>query len=593
MAGFAQRTMLMALRTIAQSMSDVPGRKIMVLFSGGFPLTLEDRSELTAAIDACNKANVAVYPIDVRGLVSNPSTSPIGSPMGNPRRMDLRMPAGGPFEPPAGLGGMANSFFQTRGGSGGGGSVGGGSAGGGGSSSGRATPGGGSSTGSGTGGRTGTGGTPGGRGTTTTGRGGGNSNANMNPNMNRVMGMPRTIVPAFPTTATTNQEVLYALADGTGGFVIVNTNDLLGGLDKIGKEQNEYYLIGYTPPDSAEGTCHTLKVKVEHGYSVRARTGYCNVKQTDVLAGKPQERDLETKAAANIQGDIKATMLTPFFYTSSNTARMNVAIDIPTDSLSIEKVKGKLHLQMSVLGLAYSSSGAMAARFSDSVAKDFTDKKELEAFQQHPFHYENQFDISSGSYKLTVVFSGAGESFAKLEQSVTVDPYDAKQFFVSAVALSKDFHRVSEADTELDEALLEGRAPLVAQGMQITPAGDNRFKKTDDAVVYLEVYEPALAELSAAPAPAADAAKPDGAPATPAAPRVGLEMRVLDQTTGEQKLDSGMMEVTQTGKPGNPVMPVAFRLPLAQLAPGVYRAELKVSDTIGRSAMRPVVFEVQ
>jgi len=600
MAGFAQRTMLMALRSIAQGMADVPGRKIMVLFSGGFPLTLEDRSELTAAIDACNKANVAVYPIDVRGLITNPSSVPIGSPMGNPRRMELRMPAGGPFGAATGLGGMTNSFFQTRGGGGGGGSTGGGGGvgGGGGSSGGHAMPGGG--TGGSPGGRTGTGGTggtTGGRGGTPTTRGGGGvSNPNgMNPNMNREMGMPRTIVPVFPASVSTNQEVLYALADGTGGFVIVNTNDLLGGLDKIGKEQNEYYLIGYTPPESAEGTCHTLKVKVEHGYNVRARTGYCNVKQTDVLAGKPQERDLETKAAANIQGGIKATMQAPFFYTSSNTARMNVAIDIPTDSLSIEKVKGKLHLQMSVLGLAYSSSGALAARFSDSVAKDFTDKKELEAFQQHPFHYENEFDIAAGNYKLTVVFSGSGENFGKIEQSVTVDAYDPKQLFMSAAALSKEFHRVSETDTELDSALLEGRAPLVAQGMQITPAGDNRFKKTDDAVVYLEVYEPALAEMSAAPAQSGDAAKADGAaaPAPKAAPRVGLEMRVLDQKTGEQKLDSGMMEVTQAGKPGNPVMPVAFRLPLAQLAPGLYRAELKVSDTVGRSVMRPVVFEVE
>ena len=40
---------------------------------------------------------------------------------------------------------------------------------------------------------------------------------------------PREIVPQFPPSASTNQQVLYQLADGTGGFVILNTNDLLGG----------------------------------------------------------------------------------------------------------------------------------------------------------------------------------------------------------------------------------------------------------------------------------------------------------------------------------------------------------------------------
>ena len=42
----------------------------MILFTAGFELSPERYSELTATIDACNKANVAVYPMDVRGLVA-------------------------------------------------------------------------------------------------------------------------------------------------------------------------------------------------------------------------------------------------------------------------------------------------------------------------------------------------------------------------------------------------------------------------------------------------------------------------------------------------------------------------------------------
>ena len=64
---------------------------------------------------------------------------------------------------------------------------------------------------------------------------------------------------------TTNQQVLALLADGTGGFTIFNTNDLAGGLDRISKEGNEFYILGYVPKDSPEGSCHTLKVKMNHG----------------------------------------------------------------------------------------------------------------------------------------------------------------------------------------------------------------------------------------------------------------------------------------------------------------------------------------
>ncbi len=106
--------------------------------------------------------------------------------------------------------------------------------------------------------------------------------------------------------------MLYQLAQGTGGFVIVNSNDLLGGMQKIAREQTEYYILGYAPPPSEEGTCHTLKVKVDRGGTVtRWRTGYCNVKPTDLLAGKPEEKQMENRVTGSQPGTIAASMLAP------------------------------------------------------------------------------------------------------------------------------------------------------------------------------------------------------------------------------------------------------------------------------------------
>jgi len=69
-ADFGARSMLLAVRSLAKNLRAVAGRKMVVLFSGGFPLTQENQAELTATIDACNKSNVAVYALDVRGLVT-------------------------------------------------------------------------------------------------------------------------------------------------------------------------------------------------------------------------------------------------------------------------------------------------------------------------------------------------------------------------------------------------------------------------------------------------------------------------------------------------------------------------------------------
>jgi len=67
-ADFGARTMLLSIRSLAKNLRGVPGRKMLILFTAGFPLNMENISELTATIDACNKANLAIYPLDVRGL---------------------------------------------------------------------------------------------------------------------------------------------------------------------------------------------------------------------------------------------------------------------------------------------------------------------------------------------------------------------------------------------------------------------------------------------------------------------------------------------------------------------------------------------
>ena len=595
---FGVRTSLLGLRALAKNLADVPGRKSLVFFTSGFNLGYETQSELTVTISECNRANVAVYPVDVRGLST---TDPMGAPLGTPGGRGRGPGQALLSNPSPRLYGGARIFSAAfmpdpdpQRGPAGGGSPGGSSSPGGG------TPGGGAGGRPAGGGPTGSGNTGGGA--PTRGAGGNNPGFGRNPAGNTGNtgntggtrggpgggGAPNTMIPGqtyrnnpfynsrnllgtIPPFANDTQGPLYMLADGTGGFVILNTNDLLGGLAKIGKEQNEYYLIGYTPAESAEGSCHTLKVKVDKGYQVRARSGYCNVKQADLLAGKPIEKNLETRAEANEPGTIKAPLEAPYFFTGPNTARVDVAMEIPSESVKFAKVKGKQHAEINILGIAYKEDGQVGARFSDTVNLDFQDKKEVEEFAKHPMHYDNQFDVASGKYNLKVVFSSGGEDFGKLEKSLNIDPYAANQFAISDVALSKELHRVSAADAGLDALLLEGRTPLIASGVQITPSGSDRFRKSDNLVCYLEIYEPGnLSEK---------------------VPQIGIRMRILDKG-GAAKVDSGTVEMTRESKQGNPVVPIGLRIPVAELAPGSYKAEFMAGDAGGKSAIRTVDFSV-
>ena len=165
------------------------------------------------------------------------------------------------------------------------------------------------------------------------------------------------------------------------------------------------------------------------------------------MAGNPIEKDLESRAGGEMQGNVAALMQAPFFYTSPNTAQVHLGVEIPSAALKFEKVKGKQHAAINILGIAYKPDASIAARFSDTVNVDFEDKKQVEEFQKQPFHYENQFGVASGEYKLKVVFSSGNESFGKLETPLSIDPYRGQEFSISGVALSNDIRRAADIST--------------------------------------------------------------------------------------------------------------------------------------------------
>lgn len=544
---YGRYDMIIALRNLAKNLATVPGRKTLVLFTAGFPVAGELLQEVTATIDVCNKANVAIYPIDVRGLVSGGAQDDDEDQASAPRLPSV-------FRTVA--------YFQGRGGGGSPAPVSGG---------GKAPGGGGSNPGSGRN----PGGNPGGN------SGSGGRTGSITPVVPvgspiNPMANANNLLPHFPESATTNQQLMYMLADGTGGFVILNTNDLLGGLEKIGHEQNEHYLLGYTPPESEEGSCHALKVKVDRGgTTVRARTGYCNGKSADELKETPVETTLESRMATAQSGTFQAAMQTAYFYTAADVARVQLAMDIPTNAMKFDKEKGKQRATVNILGIAYAKDGSVAARFSDSVKLDFHEKKDVDVFKEHPYHYENQFDIGAGQYNLKVVFSSGGDAFGKIEQPLNVGIYTFKTFALSTFALSNKILKTTDPMASVESALLEDRTPLTFEGLQVIPSAEARFKNDEKVAAYLEVYDPRIIKM--------DPAKPV---------LIGLQFKVLDAKTNELKQDTGAFRIKVPDHAGSPTIPYAGLVPVSGLAPGAYKLEIIAMNDANDTVRRSMPFEI-
>lgn len=370
-------------------------------------------------------------------------------------------------------------------------------------------------------------------------------------------------------TGAGSQQLMAELASRTGGFVIRNANDLLGGLQTVAGEQDQYYALTFTPPESKEGSCHTLRVKVDRGgTTVRARNSYCTAKALDLLAGTNMGKDLEKRAAETQAGNMAASIRLPWFYTAPNLARVDLVTEITPGPLRFERVKGKLHAEINLLGMATTSDGNVPSRFSDNLKFDFDNEAQVDAWKARPFHYEKEFRLASGQYKFTLAFGQAGEggaSFGKAESELNIAPWNGSELGMSGLVLSRETHPAGD----LGLSLLAGdQTPLVAGGTQVVPYGSAKFVKSEPAFFYLELYDPDPAALT-------------------------VRVRAVDPKTGDAKWDSGNTRLPLPANGGKPSLPAMAKLPLDALAPGDYRLEVTASDAAGKMATRSIDFQVQ
>ncbi|HUO86984.1 MAG TPA: VWA domain-containing protein, partial [Thermoanaerobaculia bacterium] len=75
---------------------------------------------------------------------------------------------------------------------------------------------------------------------------------------------------------TNHQSPLRYLAHTTGGQVIINTNRVLPGLQRVARDFDTYYSLGFAPTHAANGRYHRLEVRVRdrRDLVVRHREGY-------------------------------------------------------------------------------------------------------------------------------------------------------------------------------------------------------------------------------------------------------------------------------------------------------------------------------
>jgi len=240
------------------------------------------------------------------------------------------------------------------------------------------------------------------------------------------------------------QAGLQYLARQTGGYAIVNSNDLSGGIRKILDDQS-YYLIGYQPDDETfdpkTRRFNRLEVRSKRpGVKVRYRSGFFGV----------TDGDLDASAAITPERKV-ANALTSPFAVNQVTVRLNALfgssaqkgpfvrslLHIRTQDLNFEQMPdGNKKAVFDILAVAFGDNGTVA----DQVGKTFTltmRPEVYERFAKRGFVYDLSFPIKkAGAYQMRVAIHDRGSGkVGSANQFVEVPDLKKDRLSLSGVVL--------------------------------------------------------------------------------------------------------------------------------------------------------------
>lgn len=269
---------------------------------------------------------------------------------------------------------------------------------------------------------------PGNEATSRLGGGGGMSGQGRLPNMGTFDNL------ALDTMS--GHQGLQALADATGGVSAVNSNNFLEGLDKI-LARSSYYLLAYAPSEAFDNKYHKLDIKVTRpGLKVYSREGYFAT--PDATRGPQSREDAIVKAAMSplARRDIEIAGRLQYRFLPENVAEVDINLLINANNLDLKQgADGKYHSTFDVVGFVMNSMGKTQGGFSQTVtaslsAEDY--KRALTAGLSYTAHAQ----LPPGSYQMrAVVRELESGRLGSMSQYLEVPDLNKKNLTASSIFL--------------------------------------------------------------------------------------------------------------------------------------------------------------
>ena len=241
------------------------------------------------------------------------------------------------------------------------------------------------------------------------------------------------------------QEGLVYLARETGGFPIINNNDLSGGIRKILDDQS-YYLIGYAPDadtfDVKTRRFNKLVVKVKRkNTTVRYRSGFFGVSDEQIKKPTnqtPQQQIAEALTSPFAVNGISLRLNTLFGNDAKNGSFVRSIMHVNTKDLTFtEEADGNRKVVFDVLAVGFGDNGIP----TDQISKTYTltvPPARYQKFVNEGFIYYFTFPIKKpGAYQMRVAIRDhASEKVGSANQFIEIPNLKKNRLTLSSIILN-------------------------------------------------------------------------------------------------------------------------------------------------------------
>lgn len=269
-----------------------------------------------------------------------------------------------------------------------------------------------------------------------------------------------------------SQAGLRALAEGTGGFLVANTNDLRKPLEQIAEDAGTHYEADYHPSSGKyDGRFRKIEVKLARAdWKVECRNGYFAMPD---FGGSTPLRPFEMAGLMTLNArpwphafDFRTAAFQ--FRPGNPSSQAAVVFELPGSALTArpEPALRKHRMHASLFAVVKDANGQIVDKFGRDFPYDVPDDK-LAGIQSAPVDYAHVFNLPAGHYTVESVLFDREGSRASTSTVELDSPAQKGVGLSSLMVVARADPPTADADAE-DPFLFEGRdiVPLLAGSLQ-------------------------------------------------------------------------------------------------------------------------------